>query len=86
MIEITKSGRALAAAAFTLAVTGVVMSPAPASAGSKVTCYGVNACKSQAACKTSTHSCKGQNACKGQGWITTTAEQCAAWGGKTKEG
>jgi hypothetical protein len=37
------------------------------SSGSKHTCKGKNACKSQGGCKTDKHACKGQNACKGQG-------------------
>ncbi len=82
MIVITKSGTALAAAALSLAVTGLAFAPTPASAESSVQCYGVNACKGQAACKGSSNSCKGQNACKGQGWITASSEDCATWGGK----
>ena len=82
MKHIGKSGAALAAAAFTLALTGAVSAPTTADAASKVMCQGVNACKGQAACKTATNECKGQAACKGQGWISTSAAQCKAWGGK----
>jgi hypothetical protein len=77
----TLSGAALAAAAFSLAVASVGF-VAPAAAGSKVMCMGVNACKGQGACKSASNDCKGQNSCKGQGWINATAEQCKAWGGK----
>ena len=77
----TASGAALAAAAFSLAI-GTATLVTPASAGSLVMCFGVNACKGQGACKGGSHSCKGQNACKGQGWINASAEQCQAWGGK----
>ncbi len=84
MKHISKSGAALAAAALTMAL-GSASLVAPASAGSsdKVQCFGVNACKGQAACKNASNSCKGQNACKGQGWINTSAEQCDQWGGKS---
>jgi uncharacterized membrane protein len=78
---VAKSGAVLAAAAFTLAVTGTTFTTAPAFAADNVKCQGVNACKGQGACKAPGHSCKGQNACKGQGWINTTAAQCKAWGG-----
>jgi uncharacterized membrane protein len=82
---VAKSGVALAAAAFTLAVTGAVITSAPAEAAT-VKCAGVNACKGQAACKGEANSCKGQNACKGQGWITASTEDCKKWGGKVVEG
>jgi hypothetical protein len=82
MKHIGKSGAALAAAAFTLALTGAVSAPSVSQAADKIMCQGVNACKGQAACKTATNECKGQAACKGQGWISTSAEQCKAWGGK----
>jgi hypothetical protein len=82
---VAKSSAALAAAAFTLAVTGAVFTAPPAEAA-QVKCQGVNACKGQAACKGESNSCKGQNACKGQGWINATAEQCKAWGGTVVEG
>jgi hypothetical protein len=83
MKHVSKSGAALAAAAFSLAVSGSVM-VAPANAGTKakVMCQGVNSCKGQAACKGGNHSCKAQNSCKGQGWIYSSADQCAKWGGK----
>jgi hypothetical protein len=82
---VAKSGVALAAAAFTLAVTGAVFAPAPAEAA-QVKCQGVNACKGQGACKSASNACKGQAACKGQGWINASAEDCKAWGGKVLKG
>ena len=77
----TVSGAALAAAAFTLAI-GTTTMVQPASAAGKVMCFGVNACKGQAACKTANNACKGQASCKGQGWIYSSADQCKEWGGK----
>ncbi len=79
----TVSGAALAAAALTLAI-GTTAMVQPASAAGKVMCFGVNACKGQAACKTASNACKGQAACKGQGWIYSSADQCKEWGGKTQ--
>jgi uncharacterized membrane protein len=82
MKTITRSGSVLAAAALTLAVTGTAFAPVQAQAAEKVHCYGVNACKGQAACKSASNACKGQNACKGTSWIYTTEKQCSDWGGK----
>jgi hypothetical protein len=49
----------------------------------KVQCSGINACKGQSACKTSTNACKGQNSCKGQGiMMTKTDKECTDQGGK----
>lgn len=84
MKHISKSGAILAAAALSLAVSGVAFTPAYAQ-DAKVHCTGANACKGQSACKTANSSCKGQNACKGQGWIeTTSAAECEAAGGKVE--
>jgi uncharacterized membrane protein len=83
---VAKSGVALAAAAFSLAVTGVAFTTAPAFAADTVKCQGVNACKGQGSCKSTSHSCKGLNACKGQGWISASAEKCKALGGKVLKG
>ena len=85
MKHLNKSGAVLAAAALSMAMTGLAFTSAPAHADS-IKCQGVNACKGQAACKGGTHSCKGQNACKGQGWISTSSANCAKWGGKVLEG
>jgi uncharacterized membrane protein len=48
-------------------------------------CYGVNSCKGQSDCKSSTHSCKGQNSCKGQGFKDLTAQECKAQHGSMTE-
>lgn len=45
-------------------------------AGDKVHCYGLNACKGQADCKTASNACKGLNACKAQGFKGVTAKSC----------
>ena len=81
MKHISKSGAALAAAAFTLALAGATTAPSVSYADDEIHCQGVNACKGQAACKTATNSCKGQAACKGQGWINATRANCNKWGG-----
>jgi uncharacterized membrane protein len=69
-------GAALATAAAALFVTGVPSMAADDSGAVKVKCYGANACKGQAECKTSMNSCKGQNACKGKGFIATDEKSC----------
>ncbi len=46
-----KSSAVLAASAAALLLSGAVNAPASAGMKSKVKCYGVNACKGQAACK-----------------------------------
>jgi uncharacterized membrane protein len=71
---------ALAAAAATLFIAGCAStgggSATSADSGSlKVRCYGGNACKGQAECKTAMNACSGQNACKGQGYVTAASEQ-----------
>ena len=74
------TGLAIAAAAATLFVAGCANtggSTQSADSGAvKVKCYGANACKGQAECKTSMNSCKGQNACKGQGFMSLTEKAC----------
>ncbi len=82
MKHVSKSGAAIAAAAFALAISGVAAVTPVAAAGKNIMCFGVNACKGQAACKTANNECKGQAACKGQGWINASAADCAKWGGK----
>ncbi|MGE3829438.1 MAG: hypothetical protein AB7F76_00450 [Parvibaculaceae bacterium] len=84
MKHISKSGSVLAAAALTLAMTGMAYTPVKAD-DAKVHCMGVNACKGQSACKTANSACKGQNACKGQGFLEKTKAECDAAGG-TVEG
>lgn len=52
-----------------------------------VNCSGVNACKGQSACKSTTNNCKGQNSCKGSGFLSMSSQdECTAahkkmWGG-----
>ena len=80
-----KSGAALAATAFTLALGLTAFQAAPSqAAGENLHCYGVNACKGQAECKTASNACKGQAACKGQGWVSLTADECSRRGGEVK--
>lgn len=82
MIDKTKlSGVALAAAAATLFIAGCAsQSSTPTqtadSGAVKVKCYGANACKGQAECKTGMNSCKGQNSCKGHGFVSMTEKAC----------
>jgi len=75
-----KSGAAIAAAA-ALLVLSVTAPVAPAVAGYKVKCFGVNACKGHGQCKSLGNSCTGQNACKGQGFIKMDKAACLAKGG-----
>lgn len=88
-MKLTKtSGAAIAATAAAFIMSGAVSNIAQAEApaeGTKVPCYGVNACKGTSACKTSANACKGQNACKGTGFIKTTKHECKAKGGSLEE-
>jgi hypothetical protein len=68
-------GAAIAAAAAAMFVTGTPGIAAD-DGGVKVRCYGANACKGQAECKTSMNSCKGHNSCKGKGFVTMTEKAC----------
>jgi uncharacterized membrane protein len=86
MKHIGKSGRALAAAALTLAVAGTAITPAVAESGDKSICRGVNACKGQSDCHSYKNSCKGQNACKGQGYLLLSSAECRARGGMLLDG
>jgi len=74
------TGVAIAAAAATLFVAGCSsMSGGMQTADSgavKVKCYGANACKGQAECKTAMNDCKGHNACKGQGFMNLSEKAC----------
>ena len=74
------SGVALAAAAASLFIAGCASQGSGtqmADAGAaKVKCYGANACKGQAECKTAANACKGQNACKAQGFVMLTEKAC----------
>ena len=71
------TGVALAAAAATLFIAGCASSGGGTQMADastvKVKCYGANACKGQAECKTALNGCKGQNACKAQGFVMLTA-------------
>jgi len=81
------TGVAIAAAAATLFIAGCAdMGGDTKTADSgavKVKCYGANACKGQAECKSSMNSCKGQNACKGQGFMNLTEQACVERLGRT---
>ena len=81
------TGVAIAAAAATLFVAGCAnMGSGTQTADSgtvKVKCYGANACKGQAECKTAMNNCKGQNACKGQGFMSMSDKACVERLGRT---
>lgn len=75
------TNRRLAALAITAAAAALFVAGTPAVAEDsgnlvKVKCYGANACKGQAECKTSMNSCKGHNSCKGQGFVTIGEKAC----------
>jgi hypothetical protein len=79
------SGAAIAAAAASLFLSGMVaVSPATA-AEAKVQCAGVNSCKGKSECSTAANACQGQNACKGKGWLSMSEKQCIAKGGKAEK-
>jgi hypothetical protein len=86
---IQKSHLTLASAAVLFAFTnGAMMTSAyAADQGTQevAPCYGVNSCKGQSDCKSSSHACKGQNSCKGQGFKDLTAKQCSAQHGSSTE-
>jgi hypothetical protein len=86
MKQFAKSGAVLAAAAFSMAVSGAAFAPMAQAEDAKVQCSGVNSCKGQGECKTTTNACKGQAACKGHGWISLSKAECDAKGGKVVEG
>jgi uncharacterized membrane protein len=69
-------GAALATAAAALFVAGVPGMAADDAGTVKVKCYGANACKGQAECKTSMNSCKGHNSCKGKGFVMMDEKSC----------
>jgi uncharacterized membrane protein len=75
------AGMAIAAAAAALFMagcssTGTSTVQADSSGTVKVKCYGANACKGQAECKTAMNACKGQNSCKGHGFVSLTEQAC----------
>lgn len=69
------AGAAVAAAAAAMFLTAIP-SIAADDGAVKVRCYGANACKGQAECKTSMNSCKGHNACKGKGFVSMSEKAC----------
>lgn len=78
-----KTGASLASAVAIYALSAAHAAPAPAgsaglavAAADTVHCYGVNACKGQADCKTAANACKGQNECKGHGFKAMKAGDC----------
>jgi hypothetical protein len=84
------SGAAIAAAAVALFVSGCThtagtsaTTAAPSSGDVMVKCYGANACKGQAECKTAMNGCKGQNACKGKGFHMMGEQACVDRLGRT---
>jgi uncharacterized membrane protein len=89
MIDTSKmSGMTVAAVAATLFLAGCAsQSSAPldtADSGAvKVKCYGANACKGQAECKTAMNACKGQNACKSHGFLELSEKACVERLGRT---
>lgn len=82
------SGMTMAVAAATLFVSGCASQGSSAdsmadSSAVKVKCYGANACKGNAECKTAMNACKGQNECKGQGFVGMTDAECIDRLGRT---
>ena len=78
------SGATLAAATALLFAAGAAHAADQGKSAehAKIQCFGINACKGQAACKTANNECKGQNSCKGTGYIVTTKADCEAKDGK----
>ena len=71
---------ALAAGLFAAALP--VAARAAESAGDKVRCEGVNACKGKGACHSASNACAGKNGCKGKGWVEMSDKECKDKGGK----
>lgn len=69
------TGLAIASAAAALFITSAPLMAADTGAV-KVKCYGANACKGQADCKTSMSACKGHNECKGKGFVAMDEKAC----------
>ena len=59
---------------------------APETAADAIACYGINACKGQAACVTAFNACPGRNACKGKGFLIVGKRECSARGGQPLKG
>lgn len=70
------AGLAIASAAAALFVAAAVPAVAADGGAVKVKCYGANACKGQAECKTSMSACKGHNECKGKGFVMMDEKSC----------
>jgi len=68
------TGIAIASAAAAMFMTAVA--PVTAADSVKVKCYGANACKGKADCKTSMSDCKGHNGCKGKGFVMMDEKSC----------
>lgn len=83
MIHVSKSGVALAAAAFSAVLASSIIAPANAAMmTAKVKCAGINSCKGHGSCKQAGHGYKGMNSCKGQGWVSVSKAKCKAMHGK----
>lgn len=73
---------ATAAAALFAAGTATAADNGSAAQKTEVQCFGINACKGQAACKTAQNECKGQNSCKGHGFVMAASKKaCTDQGG-----
>lgn len=59
---------------------------APETAADAIACYGINACKGQAACVTAFNACPGRNSCKGKGFVIVGKRECAERGGQPLKG
>ena len=79
------SNIAMATAAASFFLGGATLSGAAVAEEAKVKCWGVNACKGQTQCGTSTNACAGQNSCKGHGWLMMTEKECSEKGGRLTE-
>ena len=80
------SGAAIAAAAASLFLSGMVGVSSANAEEAKVQCAGVNSCKGKSECSSAKNGCSGKNACKGQGWMSMSEKQCLAKGGKVEKG
>jgi uncharacterized membrane protein len=76
-------GAAVVAAAAALFVASGAGMGADSGNVVKIKCYGANACKGQAECKTSMNSCKGHNECKGKGFVNLGEKACLERLGRT---
>jgi uncharacterized membrane protein len=76
-------GAAVVAAAAAMFVAGGASMAADSGNTVKVKCYGANACKGQAECKTSMNACKGHNECKGKGFVNLGEKACLERLGRT---